>query len=60
MVYWFNYAYLQCEQHQPLSSSFILCSIATAVVLGVVYGLTNTFQPIPDDVFRYGIRELSN
>ncbi|KAF8408096.1 hypothetical protein HHK36_007237 [Tetracentron sinense] len=34
---------------------FIDQTIATAVVLGVVYGLTNTFQPLPDDLFRYGI-----
>jgi hypothetical protein len=26
----------------------------TAVVLGVVYGITNTFRPLPDDIFRYG------
>jgi hypothetical protein len=29
-------------------------SIATAVVLGVLYGILNTFQPLPEDVFRYG------
>uniref|UniRef100_A0A0E0QRD0 CAAX prenyl protease 2/Lysostaphin resistance protein A-like domain-containing protein n=1 Tax=Oryza rufipogon TaxID=4529 RepID=A0A0E0QRD0_ORYRU len=29
----------------------------TAVVLGVVYGITNTFRPLPDDIFRYDIKE---
>ncbi|CAL9057145.1 uncharacterized protein LOC135677332 [Musa acuminata AAA Group] len=29
----------------------------TAVVLGVIYGITNTFQPLPDDVFRYDLKE---
>jgi len=26
----------------------------TVVVLGVIFGITNTFRPFPDDVFRYG------
>ncbi|KAJ6830978.1 uncharacterized protein M6B38_276670 [Iris pallida] len=29
----------------------------TAVVLGVIYGITNTFQPLPDDLFRYDWKE---
>ncbi|XP_020255051.1 uncharacterized protein LOC109832007 [Asparagus officinalis] len=29
----------------------------TAVVLGVVYGITNRFQPLPDDLFRYDWKE---
>uniref|UniRef100_A0A1D1Y3Z7 Putative membrane peptidase ydiL n=1 Tax=Anthurium amnicola TaxID=1678845 RepID=A0A1D1Y3Z7_9ARAE len=29
----------------------------TAVVLGVIYGITNSFQPLPDDVFCYDLRE---
>uniref|UniRef100_A0A0E0M160 CAAX prenyl protease 2/Lysostaphin resistance protein A-like domain-containing protein n=1 Tax=Oryza punctata TaxID=4537 RepID=A0A0E0M160_ORYPU len=29
----------------------------TAVVLGVVFGITNTFRPLPDDIFRYDIKE---
>ncbi|RWW78762.1 hypothetical protein BHE74_00013001, partial [Ensete ventricosum] len=33
---------------------YYLGSSVTAVVLGVIYGITNTFQPLPDDVFRYG------
>jgi hypothetical protein len=32
----------------------VLSSSVTAVVLGVVYGITNTFRPLPDDIFRYG------
>ncbi|KDP41192.1 hypothetical protein JCGZ_15599 [Jatropha curcas] len=32
-------------------------SITTAVVLGVLYGITNTFQPLPEDMFRYDLRE---
>ncbi|XP_026402438.1 uncharacterized protein LOC113298015 isoform X2 [Papaver somniferum] len=27
--------------------------IATAVVLGVLYALTNTFRPLPDDIFNF-------
>lgn len=23
-------------------------------MLGVIFGITNTFRPFPDDVFRYG------
>ncbi|WVZ64938.1 hypothetical protein U9M48_014381 [Paspalum notatum var. saurae] len=29
----------------------------TIVVLGVIFGITNTFRPFPDDVFRYDIKE---
>ncbi|KAK3130050.1 hypothetical protein QOZ80_6BG0488240 [Eleusine coracana subsp. coracana] len=29
----------------------------TLVVLGVIFGITNTFRPFPDDVFRYDIKE---
>ncbi|XP_020277245.1 uncharacterized protein LOC109851493 isoform X2 [Asparagus officinalis] len=32
----------------------------TAIVLGVVYGITNTFQPLPDDLFRYEWKEPFN
>lgn len=32
----------------------------TAVVLGVVYGITNSFQPLPDDLFRYDLKEPFN
>ncbi|KAG6764413.1 hypothetical protein POTOM_031881 [Populus tomentosa] len=35
-------------------------SIATAVVLGVLYGILNTFQPLPEDVFRYDLKEPFN
>ncbi|KAJ9709289.1 hypothetical protein PVL29_000984 [Vitis rotundifolia] len=36
---------------------FVDQGITTAVVLGVLYGITNTFQPLPDDFFRYDLRE---
>ncbi|XP_010257309.1 PREDICTED: uncharacterized protein LOC104597460 [Nelumbo nucifera] len=39
---------------------FVDQAVATAVVLGVVYGLTNTFQPLPDDLFRYESKEPFN
>ncbi|KAJ4829634.1 hypothetical protein Tsubulata_029308 [Turnera subulata] len=39
---------------------FLDQSITTAVVLGVIYGILNTFQPLPDDVFRYNLREPFN
>ncbi|KAG8056733.1 hypothetical protein GUJ93_ZPchr0002g23313 [Zizania palustris] len=29
----------------------------TAIVLGVVLGITNTFRPFPDDIFCYDIKE---
>ncbi|XP_078444677.1 CAAX amino terminal protease family protein [Wolffia australiana] len=31
--------------------------LATAVVLGVVFGITSSFRPFPNDVFRYDVRE---
>ncbi|OVA13360.1 CAAX amino terminal protease [Macleaya cordata] len=36
---------------------FVDQAIATAVVLAVVYGLTNSFQPLPKDLFRYELKE---
>ncbi|KAJ8760921.1 hypothetical protein K2173_021959 [Erythroxylum novogranatense] len=39
---------------------FLDQSITTAVVLGVIYNITNTFQPLPEDVFRYDLREPFN
>ncbi|KAL0908488.1 hypothetical protein M5K25_022985 [Dendrobium thyrsiflorum] len=29
----------------------------TASVLGVLYGITNTFRPFPNDIFRYDLKE---
>ncbi|XP_014756860.1 uncharacterized protein LOC100838017 isoform X4 [Brachypodium distachyon] len=29
----------------------------TAVVLGVIFGITNTFRPFSDDIFRYDFKE---
>ncbi|MQL88026.1 hypothetical protein Taro_020575, partial [Colocasia esculenta] len=34
--------------------------IVTAAVLGVVYGITNSFRPLPDDIFCYDLREPFN
>ncbi|KAJ8628580.1 hypothetical protein MRB53_021903 [Persea americana] len=34
--------------------------IVTAVVLGVIYGLTKSFQPLPDDIFCYKWKEPFN
>lgn len=39
---------------------FVDQAITTAVILGVLYSITNTFQPLPDDVFRYDLREPFN
>uniref|UniRef100_A0A2P2LSC4 Uncharacterized protein MANES_05G100900 n=2 Tax=Rhizophora mucronata TaxID=61149 RepID=A0A2P2LSC4_RHIMU len=39
---------------------FLDQSITTAVVLAVLYGITNSFQPVPDDVFRYDLRDPFN
>ncbi|ONM04530.1 CAAX amino terminal protease family protein [Zea mays] len=33
---------------------FCKCSSTTVVVLGVIFGMTNTFRPFSDDIFRYG------
>ncbi|KAJ4961682.1 hypothetical protein NE237_021592 [Protea cynaroides] len=34
--------------------------IVTAIVLGVIYGFTNTFQPLPDDIFCYELKDPFN
>ncbi|KAL5553835.1 hypothetical protein UlMin_041236 [Ulmus minor] len=36
---------------------FLDQGITTAVVLGVIFGVANTFQPLPEDIFRYDLRE---
>ena len=36
------------------SIGIVLCSSVTAIVLGVIFSITNTFRPFPDDIFRYG------
>ncbi|KAF5449651.1 hypothetical protein F2P56_030074 [Juglans regia] len=36
---------------------FLDQGITTAVVLGIMYSVANTFQPLPEDVFRYDWRE---
>ncbi|KAL5759533.1 hypothetical protein ACOSP7_018056 [Xanthoceras sorbifolium] len=39
---------------------FLDQGIVTAVVLGVIYGISNTFKPLPEDLFRYDLREPFN
>ncbi|XP_022776880.1 uncharacterized protein LOC111318348 isoform X1 [Durio zibethinus] len=39
---------------------FVDQSITTIVVLGVLYGIANTFQPLPEDLFRYDLRDPFN
>ncbi|KAL2484631.1 CAAX amino terminal protease family protein [Abeliophyllum distichum] len=39
---------------------FVDQSIATAVVLGVLYSLTKSFSPLPNDIYRYDLREPFN
>ncbi|KAG9451287.1 hypothetical protein H6P81_011252 [Aristolochia fimbriata] len=34
--------------------------IVTAVVLGVIFGITNSFKPYPDDIFRYKFKDPFN
>ncbi|KAG6654304.1 uncharacterized protein LOC122311687 [Carya illinoinensis] len=36
---------------------FLDQGITTAVVLGIMYSVANTFQPLPEDVFRYDWRD---
>ncbi|GKU99491.1 hypothetical protein SLEP1_g12338 [Rubroshorea leprosula] len=39
---------------------FLDQSITTAVVLGVLYTVAQTFQPLPEDIYRYDLREPFN
>ncbi|CAK9136359.1 unnamed protein product [Ilex paraguariensis] len=39
---------------------FVDQTITTAVVLGVLFSLANSFEPLPDDIFRYDWREPLN
>ncbi|KAG8500033.1 hypothetical protein CXB51_003705 [Gossypium anomalum] len=39
---------------------FVDQSITTIAVLGVLYGVANTFQPLPEDLFRYDFKEPFN
>ncbi|KAL2344545.1 hypothetical protein Fmac_005830 [Flemingia macrophylla] len=34
--------------------------ITTAVVLGIIYSVANAFQPLPEDFFKYDLREPFN
>lgn len=46
-------------QHE-IYLSFLMdkCSSVTAVAIGVIFGITNTFRPFSDDIFRYGQRMI--
>ncbi|XP_004516087.1 uncharacterized protein [Cicer arietinum] len=39
---------------------FLDQGITTAAVLGIIYGVVNTFQPLPEDFFKYDLREPFN
>ncbi|GMH15306.1 hypothetical protein Nepgr_017147 [Nepenthes gracilis] len=39
---------------------FVDQAISTAVVLGVLFSLTKSYEPLPDDIFRYDLREPFN
>ncbi|XP_057530687.1 uncharacterized protein LOC130809075 [Amaranthus tricolor] len=39
---------------------FLDQSITTAAVLGVLFSLTKSFQPLPDDLYRYDLKEPFN
>ncbi|KAJ7953804.1 CAAX amino terminal protease [Quillaja saponaria] len=39
---------------------FVGQGITTAVVLGVIYGIANSYQPLPEDFLRYDLREPFN
>ncbi|PKI75449.1 hypothetical protein CRG98_004119, partial [Punica granatum] len=49
-------------QWQTVSLTSLACgvSITTAVTLGVLFGITRSFQPLPNDIFRYDLREPFN
>lgn len=35
-------------------SHIVFGSITTAAVLALLFSVANTFQPLPEDVYRYG------
>ncbi|KNA20159.1 hypothetical protein SOVF_054780 isoform A [Spinacia oleracea] len=39
---------------------FLDQGITTAAVLGILFSLTKSFQPLPDDLYRYDLREPFN
>ncbi|CAL0331222.1 unnamed protein product [Lupinus luteus] len=39
---------------------FVDQGITTAIVLGVIFATANTFQPLPEDLFKYDLREPFN
>ncbi|KAB1208048.1 hypothetical protein CJ030_MR7G000832 [Morella rubra] len=39
---------------------FLDQGVTTAVVLGILYGIANTFRPLPEDIYRYDWREPFN
>ncbi|KOM31418.1 hypothetical protein LR48_Vigan01g097300 [Vigna angularis] len=48
----------------PLDSlTFVIFEVGcmtTAVVLGIIYSVANSFQPLPEDFFKYDLREPFN
>ncbi|KAL9298179.1 hypothetical protein ACSQ67_024075 [Phaseolus vulgaris] len=48
----------------PLDSlTFVILEVGcvtTAVVLGIIFSVANTFQPLPEDFFKYDLREPFN
>ncbi|CAN0896580.1 hypothetical protein LINGRAHAP2_LOCUS18583, partial [Linum grandiflorum] len=45
---------------QKAEMLFLDQSLTTAVVLGVLYSITKSFGPLPDDIFRYDLKEPFN
>ncbi|XP_010683196.2 uncharacterized protein LOC104897927 [Beta vulgaris subsp. vulgaris] len=54
----FNFGDLTLDEKAEIL--FLDQSITTAVVLGVLFSLTKSFEPLPDDFYRYDLREPFN
>uniref|UniRef100_A0A803L1N3 CAAX prenyl protease 2/Lysostaphin resistance protein A-like domain-containing protein n=1 Tax=Chenopodium quinoa TaxID=63459 RepID=A0A803L1N3_CHEQI len=54
----FNFGDLTLDEKAELL--FVDQGITTAAVLGVLFSLTKSFQPLPDDLYRYDLREPFN
>lgn len=54
----FNFGDLTLDEKAELL--FLDQGITTAAVLGVLFSLTKSFQPLPDDLYRYDLREPFN
>ncbi|KAI4962539.1 hypothetical protein ZWY2020_029543 [Hordeum vulgare] len=46
-----------CQHEIYLSFLVYKRSSVTAVAIGVMFGITNTFRPFSDDIFRYDLKE---